>query len=158
MKHLTSDQWIRIKTDYEFGDKSIRQIAGEYGITDTAIRLRIKKENWTQKLRMQVIDIKKNIEKISQQSSREQLPYVQDKLNEVLDLSTKVKSYLSTAIDVNLRNIQEVAKEPDVKDRIRLMSLMRANMSDLANVYPTTVKEADKEEKQEDKVINLIME
>ena len=158
MKRLDNSAWLKIKTDYEFGDKSIRKIAAENGITDAAIRSRITKEGWTQKVRTQVIEIQRNIAEITQQSTREQLPYIQNKLNEVLDLQKKIKSFIATAIDVNLKNIAAVNSEPDDLTRMKMTALMKANMSDLANVYPATVKEADKEDKQEDTVINLIME
>lgn len=38
--------WERIESDYRAGVLSIREIAGQHGITDTAIRKRAKTQNW----------------------------------------------------------------------------------------------------------------
>ncbi|TEU23357.1 hypothetical protein [Alkanindiges illinoisensis] len=42
--------WKKIELDYRAGVKSLRQIASENGISDTAIRKRAKKDEWTRDL------------------------------------------------------------------------------------------------------------
>lgn len=42
--------WERIETDYRAGTKSIREIAAEHGISDTAIRKTAKAEEWSRDL------------------------------------------------------------------------------------------------------------
>lgn len=42
--------WERIESDYRAGVKSLREIAGEHGLTDGAIRKRAKRDAWTRDL------------------------------------------------------------------------------------------------------------
>lgn len=42
--------WERIESDYRSGIKSLREIAGEHGLTDGAIRKRAKRDSWTRDL------------------------------------------------------------------------------------------------------------
>lgn len=42
--------WEKIELDYRAGIKSLRQIAGEHGVSDTAIRKRAKRDDWTRDL------------------------------------------------------------------------------------------------------------
>lgn len=42
--------WERIESDYRAGVKSLREIAGEHGLTDGAIRKRAKRDGWTRDL------------------------------------------------------------------------------------------------------------
>lgn len=42
--------WIKIEADYRAGVKSVRQIAGEHGITHTAVNKRAKSLEWTRDL------------------------------------------------------------------------------------------------------------
>jgi len=42
--------WERIEADYRAGVLSIREIAAEQGITDTAIRKRAKRDEWVRDL------------------------------------------------------------------------------------------------------------
>lgn len=42
--------WERIEIDYRAGIKSLREIAGEHGLTDGAIRKRARKEGWSRDL------------------------------------------------------------------------------------------------------------
>lgn len=42
--------WERIETDYRAGVKSLREIAGEHGISEGAIRKRAKRDGWTRDL------------------------------------------------------------------------------------------------------------
>ena len=39
--------WVEIERDYRAGTMSIRELAAWYGISDTAIRKRAKRDNWT---------------------------------------------------------------------------------------------------------------
>jgi len=115
VKRLSSDDWARIKTEYQFGEKSIRQIAGENGITDTAIRSRIKSENWNREVRNQVIDIKKNIEQISQLTSHEQKPYVVEKIKNLFDVQLEamglVKDMSITALKIHKNIVTKINNE-----------------------------------------------
>ena len=49
-------EWERIELDYRAGIKSLRQIAGEHGITEGAIRKRAKREEWTRDLSERIQD------------------------------------------------------------------------------------------------------
>lgn len=51
MTKLSDSAWIQIRVKYETSHDSIRKIAKEYGISDFAIRQRIKDEKWQQVLR-----------------------------------------------------------------------------------------------------------
>ena len=42
--------WERIEIDYRAGIKSLREIAGEHGLSDTAIRKRAKRDSWSRDL------------------------------------------------------------------------------------------------------------
>lgn len=42
--------WERIESDYRAGVKSLREIAGEHGLTDGAIRKRAKRDGWSRDL------------------------------------------------------------------------------------------------------------
>ena len=46
----TSPDWERIEIDYSAGIKSLRQIAGEHGISEGAIRKRAKRDGWDRDL------------------------------------------------------------------------------------------------------------
>ena len=48
--------WEKIELDYSVGVKSIRQIAIEHGITDTAIRLKAKAKDWSRDLSQKIKD------------------------------------------------------------------------------------------------------
>ena len=39
-------EWIAIEGEFRAGKRSIREIADDYGITDTAIRKRAKAHGW----------------------------------------------------------------------------------------------------------------
>jgi hypothetical protein len=154
MKRPSEETWLKIKTDYEFGGKSIRQIAGDYNISDTAIRYRIKQDNWTQKLRAQVIEIQRNIAEISQNTSREQLPYVEAKLNDILDLRKKLNTFIAVAMEDNLKDLLEVRNEPDLINRVNLRARMRANMLDLKELVNTEkVQALDVEEEKDNEIV-----
>ncbi len=45
-----SINWERIELDYRIGVKSLRQISGECGVTEGAIRKRAKRDDWTRDL------------------------------------------------------------------------------------------------------------
>lgn len=45
-----SPDWVRIELDYRAGVKSLRQIASEHDISDTAIRKRAKRDEWERDL------------------------------------------------------------------------------------------------------------
>lgn len=47
----TGPNWPQIKTDYEAGKVSIRQIAAREGISDTAVHKRARSEGWNAGLR-----------------------------------------------------------------------------------------------------------
>jgi hypothetical protein len=47
----TAPNWPQIKTDYEDGTLSVRQIAAREGVSDTAIHKRAKSEGWNGSLR-----------------------------------------------------------------------------------------------------------
>lgn len=53
-KDVTGQDWAKIEADYRAGVKSLRQVAGEYGITEGAIRKRAKKEEWTRDLKAKI--------------------------------------------------------------------------------------------------------
>lgn len=103
MKRLSSHDWVKIKTEYQFGEKSIRQIAGENGITDGAIRAKIKAEGWTQEIREQVIDIKKNIEEIAQVITHEQKPYAMQKIKTLFDTQLEAMGYVKDIAITSLK-------------------------------------------------------
>lgn len=46
----TSPDWAAIELDYRAGIKSLRQIAGEHGLTDGAVRKRAKRDGWDRDL------------------------------------------------------------------------------------------------------------
>lgn len=48
--------WERIELDYRAGIKTLRQIAGENGITEGAIRKRAKRDDWTRDLSERIQD------------------------------------------------------------------------------------------------------
>lgn len=47
---VAAPDWERIELDYRAGIKTLRQIAGENGITEGAIRKRAKRDDWTRDL------------------------------------------------------------------------------------------------------------
>lgn len=49
-------EWDRIELDYRAGIKSLRQIAGEHGISEGAIRKRAKRDEWTRDLSERIQD------------------------------------------------------------------------------------------------------
>ena len=48
--------WERIELDYRAGIKTLRQIAGEHGISEGAIRKRAKRDDWTRDLSERIHD------------------------------------------------------------------------------------------------------
>lgn len=48
--------WERIELDYRAGIKTLRQIAGEHGISEGAIRKRAKRDDWTRDLSERIQD------------------------------------------------------------------------------------------------------
>lgn len=46
--------WERIELDYRAGIKSLRQIAGEHGVSEGAIRKRAKRDDWTRDLNAKI--------------------------------------------------------------------------------------------------------
>lgn len=50
MAEKKQPDWERIEADYRAGVKSIREVAAEHGITDTAIRKRAKRDGWERDL------------------------------------------------------------------------------------------------------------
>lgn len=49
-----SYDWAQIELDYRAGIKSLRQIASEQGCSDTAIRKKAKREEWTRDLKAKI--------------------------------------------------------------------------------------------------------
>lgn len=47
---VAAPDWEKIELDYRAGIKTLRQIAGENGITEGAIRKRAKRDDWTRDL------------------------------------------------------------------------------------------------------------
>jgi hypothetical protein len=58
--------WERIEVDYRAGIKSLRELAGEHGLTDGAIRKRAKRDGW-------VRDLSEKIQQRSEELVRTQL-------------------------------------------------------------------------------------
>ncbi len=50
MTEIKQPNWEKIELDYRAGIKSLRQIASEQSLSDTAIRKRAKKDEWTRDL------------------------------------------------------------------------------------------------------------
>lgn len=50
MTEIKQPDWEKIELDYRAGIKSLRQIASEQSLSDTAIRKRAKKDEWTRDL------------------------------------------------------------------------------------------------------------
>jgi len=46
--------WQKIELDYRAGIKTLRRIAGEHGISETAIRKRAKRQDWSRDLSMRI--------------------------------------------------------------------------------------------------------
>lgn len=156
MRRLKNDDWLKIQTDYQMG-MGIRELERKYDVPSSTINSRQKKEGWNQKAHTKLIALEAEAQEFVQCFAQEQLPIAQQKLNEVLDLSAKVKSFISTAIDVNLQNMHAVMNEPDPLQKIRMTAMMKANMVDLANIT-TAVKSTEESEKPRTKIVNLIME
>jgi len=54
MAEATAETWELIEAGYRAGIKSLRQLAGEHGITEGAIRKRSKRDRWTRDLSAQI--------------------------------------------------------------------------------------------------------
>ena len=137
-RRLNKAKWLEIKTRYQMGD-AIRAIARDYNISDGTIHHRIKKENWTQELSAQLFEIQQRIKNIEQQIEPSQIPIVEARLSEILQLEKAVNSFIKGAININLRNLKELNNEPDLKTRIVGMSQMKATMADVvafSNIKP----------------------
>lgn len=130
---MPKERWAEIKTKYELGEP-IRGLAKEYGIYDTTIHYRIKKEGWTQKLSAKVTDIKQNIQELLDLATPAQFPIVQDKLTEIVQLQKSVNNFIRGAVDLNLMNLRAALAEPDDEKRINLTSKMRATMADVSGI------------------------
>lgn len=50
-KRKTADEWASIEAEYRAGDRSLREIAEEHGISDTAIRKHAKARGWVREVR-----------------------------------------------------------------------------------------------------------
>lgn len=154
MKKISEQIWTQVQTDYQLGI-GVRELERKYEIAKSTIDSRRKKEEWIRS-DAKLAELQRAAENFAQDFGQNQLPFVQTKVNEIFDLQTKVRSFINTAIEVNLKNIHAVNNEPDDITRIKMTSMMRANMVDLASIN-TSVKEADKQDEQEDKVINVII-
>lgn len=55
-KAKNAPDWERIELDYRAGIKTLRQIAGEHGISEGAIRKRAKRDDWTRDLSERIHD------------------------------------------------------------------------------------------------------
>ena len=53
---VSTPDWERIELDYRAGIKTLRQIAGEHGISEGAIRKRAKRDDWTRDLSERIQD------------------------------------------------------------------------------------------------------
>ena len=53
---VAAPDWERIELDYRAGIKTLRQIAGEHGISEGAIRKRAKRDDWTRDLSERIQD------------------------------------------------------------------------------------------------------
>lgn len=151
-KTLSDKDWLTIKTKYEMGEM-LRPLSREYGIALGTIQNRIKKEGWERRLVKQVSEIKQNIKEVGQLTNDDQYEIVTDQLKDILQLQKEVNKYVSHAVKLNLRNIQEIAKEPDLEKRVTLTARARATMADVAAISgnrPVLV-----ENKVKDNIINI---
>lgn len=105
-KRLSEEQWLEIKTKYQMG-VSNNSIAMDFGIPESTIRARAKRENWTQKLRSQVTDIKSKITEIANECEPSQIPIVKQVIDqEITDAMQIAKSITNLQKGaLNLHNV-----------------------------------------------------
>lgn len=132
-RRLSEAQWLTIKTKYELGE-SIRGVAREFDIPDSTIHARIKKEKWTKKLSAHITVIQDEIHQIEQSVERAQLPIIQAKLNEAVDLMGMFKSFVDLAANLNVQVLRELSTEPDLKTRIIGLNSLKATFKDIADI------------------------
>jgi len=54
-KRPAAPDWQRIELDYRAGIKTLRQIGGEQGVTEAAIRKRARRDEWTRDLSVRIV-------------------------------------------------------------------------------------------------------
>jgi hypothetical protein len=154
-RHLSKQTWETIRTRFDLGDPLL-QIANDLDISEGTIRHRIKRDNWVPKLRTQVTDIKEKIADITKNIANSQIPMVQHRLDQITNLSLhqKINNYIERGVDLNHRNIEEIAREPDLEKRVNLTAKAKCTMADLAtigNIKPNLEPEKE-EEKNESRI------
>lgn len=150
----TEEEWAEIKARYSagFDNDSNMKIAGDYGISEAAIRFRAKKEGWTRNLRSQLAEIKQGIEIISTECSPQEAELANSYIKEILDIRTSQMSWIKKALKLCHKNMDDALNEPDPKLRIQMASLMKATIVDINNLANnrTKVIEQNKENNEEE--------
>lgn len=155
-KVLTNEQWVEIKNEFMLG-ASANSIAKKFGVTHRTILLHAKKNGWDHGvLSSEMAAISSSVASVINKIDNEQIPGIEAKLKDVLEMQKLVTNYTQAAIKLNLRNLNEVSTIDDVAERVKLTNIMKANMVDLASIN-AIVKDTTQNESN-DKVINLIME
>lgn len=145
---LSDQQWLDIRTKYELGN-AIRSIAREYDIPHGTIQARIKKESWSQEMASKVSVIQQEISEISQMAKSGQLPIIQAKLTETVDLMGMFQSFVKLAANLNVQVLHELSTEPDLKTRIIGLNSLKATFKDIAEITkapPVSTTHEDKDE------------
>lgn len=158
-RRLSEESWVEIRTKYEMGVPML-QIAGDFDITEGAIRARRNKEGWTQKLRTQIIELKEKVQEITNNITDSQIPYVQDEINDMLSLQREVNTFVKRAVKLNTMNLDAVLNEPDHEKRINMTARMKATMPDLASITtnrPAITPPQPDEDEKDDSVIRFYL-
>lgn len=150
--------WSRIKTEYITTDTSYRKLAEKYGVSQTQICNRGKRERWVEKRNQHLNKtVAKSLDKISEKQAARiaRLSRVADRLldkveqaAEELDLAViSTKETVETATSVKVQTYQEVDEEKTgLVDRRGLKQLTSA-MKDIREVQ-MLISELDRQEKE----------
>lgn len=158
-RRLSDKTWVEIKTKYQLG-YGLRELAGIFDLSPSTIHSRKEKEGWTQEANAKVIELKQNIAAIEQVFEKEQLPFVQTEINEMLDLQRQVNSIVRRAVKVNELNVAYLESNTlDGPTRIKLTNIAKMSLNDLAGISQNKItipKDPDEDEK-DDSVVRFYL-
>lgn len=100
MAKLTAHQWQTIREDYEVRCKSTIALAKEYGVADTTIQRRLKKDNWSREKTQYAIDAQVKATKAFTELTQENAGVAQVASAEVTE-RLELEGYFTNSIKLN---------------------------------------------------------
>lgn len=135
---LTDQEWIEIETLYKIGERPMRDIVNQYGITHGAISIKAKHKHWKcGSLKPIVNELAKASNQINQVVRSEQIPTIQQVVREKAQLREMLDNSLGDIVDLQqsiIRGTLIKLRSGDI-DELQAARVLRTVGIDMSSIF-----------------------